>query len=108
MTGSGSGEESLMFSPELERWSHDIEASVLDSHMRERLVSVDSMWDAIAKLRVFLDEAWAQLGPSFLQVAANYALTGDHLEAQYQEKGLFCEIIMMMIMLNPFDRKYYL
>ncbi|CAJ1972992.1 unnamed protein product [Sphenostylis stenocarpa] len=71
MNGSGSGEGSLLFSAELERWRSDIEASLSDSQARERLASTDTRRDAIIKLQAFLAEAWADLGPPFLQLAAS-------------------------------------
>ncbi|KAK7302166.1 hypothetical protein RJT34_13047 [Clitoria ternatea] len=66
-----SGVGSLMFSDELNRWRNDIEASVLDLRARERLASVDSRRDAIQKLKVYLEEAWANVGPSFLEIATS-------------------------------------
>lgn len=81
-------EGSLLFSPELERWRIDIEASLSDLQVRERLASVDSRRDAIAKLRVFLNEQWRDLGPSFLELAASNSLTAKHLEDQHQEKEI--------------------
>ncbi|TKY75476.1 Telomeric repeat-binding factor 1 [Spatholobus suberectus] len=85
-SGSGSGEGSLLLSEELKRWRSDIEASLSDSQVREGLVSIDSRRDAIIKLRVYLAEAWANLGPSFLQVAAS--MHARHLEAQHQEREI--------------------
>nr|KYP44084.1 hypothetical protein KK1_034456 [Cajanus cajan] len=101
MNRSGDFEGSLMFTEELKRWSSDIEASLSDSQLRERLASIDTRRDAIIKLRVYLAEEWANLGPSFLEVAAsvhtNKAPTTEHLEAQHQhqERGRFLKIIML-------------
>ncbi|XP_020237988.1 uncharacterized protein LOC109817184 isoform X2 [Cajanus cajan] len=90
MNRSGDFEGSLMFTEELKRWSSDIEASLSDSQLRERLASIDTRRDAIIKLRVYLAEEWANLGPSFLEVAAsvhtNKAPTTEHLEAQHQHQ----------------------
>ncbi|KAG5032415.1 hypothetical protein JHK85_016397 [Glycine max] len=86
---SGSGEGSLLLSPELERWRTDIEASLLDSSVRERLASIDTRRDAVFKLRDYLKEAWTDLGPSFLERAAlahinNNALAANHSEDSQQ------------------------
>ncbi|KAL2346067.1 hypothetical protein Fmac_000067 [Flemingia macrophylla] len=92
MNSSGDCEGSLMYSEELKQWRSDIEASLLDSQVRERLASVDTRRDAINKLRAYLAEAWANLGPSFLEVAAsvhtNKALATEPLEAQHQEREI--------------------
>ncbi|RDY00344.1 hypothetical protein CR513_16481, partial [Mucuna pruriens] len=94
MNGSASGEGSLLFSPELKRWKIDIEASLSDSQVRERLASiVDTRRDAIIKLKLYLAEEWANLGPSFLQVVAsmhlNKAPIANHSEAQqHQEREI--------------------
>ena len=87
MKGSASREGSLMLSPELERWRTDIEASLSDSQVRERLASTYSGRDAIVKLKAFLAEAWADLGPPFLQLAASMHANRAR---QHQEGGLFC------------------
>ncbi|KAK7352036.1 hypothetical protein VNO80_17452 [Phaseolus coccineus] len=71
MNGSGSREGSLLFSAELERWRSDIEASLSDSQVRERLASKYDRKDAIMKLKALLAEAWTDLGPSFLRLAAS-------------------------------------
>lgn len=86
MNGSDSREGSLLFSAELERWSSDFEASLSDSQVRERLASIDARKDSIMKLEAFLAEAWADLGPSFLQLAASLHASRA---PQHQEGGLF-------------------
>ncbi|KAL2324017.1 hypothetical protein Fmac_023075 [Flemingia macrophylla] len=70
MYSFGDCEGSLMHSEELQQWRSDIQASLLDSQVRERLSSIDIRRDAINKLKVYLAEAWADLGPSFPEVAA--------------------------------------
>ncbi|ESW08179.1 hypothetical protein PHAVU_009G025400 [Phaseolus vulgaris] len=86
MNGSDSREGSLLFSAELERWSSDFEASLSDSQVRERLASIDARKDSIMKLEAFLAEAWADLGPSFLQLAASLhaSRAPQHQEGEIQ------------------------
>ncbi|XP_047168589.1 telomere repeat-binding protein 3-like [Vigna umbellata] len=70
MIGSGSREGSLLFSVELEQWRKDIETSLLDLQVRERLASIDTRRDAIIKFRAFLEEAWTVMDSSFVPLAA--------------------------------------
>lgn len=73
-SGSG-GEGSLLFSAELKRWKNDIEASLVDSQLRERFAEMNTRRDAINKLKAYFAEAWADLGPSFLELAASLPVT---------------------------------
>ncbi|KAK7409773.1 hypothetical protein VNO78_00075 [Psophocarpus tetragonolobus] len=84
---NGSGEGSLLLSEELKRWKSDIESSLTDSQVRQRLASIDARRDAIVKLKLYLAEALANLGPSFLQVAAS-----NHLLPRHQDKVCSTEI----------------
>lgn len=74
-SASGSGEGSLLFSTELKRWNSDIEASLVDSQLRERFAGMNTRRDAIHRLKAYLAEAWADLGPSFLELAASLPVT---------------------------------
>ncbi|XP_040870620.1 telomeric repeat-binding factor 2 isoform X1 [Glycine max] len=82
---SGSREGSLLLSLELERWRTDIETSLLDSLVRERLASIDTRRDAVVKLRDYLMEAWTDLGPSFLELAALAQINKNALAVNYLE-----------------------
>ncbi|WVZ18017.1 hypothetical protein V8G54_005339 [Vigna mungo] len=83
MNSSGSREGSLLFSAELERWRRDIETSLLDSQVRERLASVETRRDAIIKLRACLEEALTVLGTPLVPVTA----TEHTNEAQRNQEG---------------------
>jgi len=63
MNSSGSGKESVLLSGELEQWRKDIETSLLDSEVMERLASIDTKRDAMVKVKAFLDEARTDLEP---------------------------------------------
>ncbi|XP_061368411.1 uncharacterized protein LOC133311384 [Gastrolobium bilobum] len=78
MEASASGDGSLLFSEELKRWRSEIEASLLDSEVMERLGSMNTRRDAIHKLKVFLGEAWANMGPPFLELATCLCLPPEH------------------------------
>jgi len=71
---------------QLKRWrlNFSVEDSLLDSHMREILASLDTSTDAIMKIKTFLDEAWIDLGHSFLLIVPFM-----HAKVN-QEGGLFC------------------
>ncbi|XP_058784724.1 uncharacterized protein LOC131659566 [Vicia villosa] len=56
---------SFLLSDELKQWKSEIENSLLDGGVLEKLASMGSTRrDAIRKLRAFLAEAWENLGPS--------------------------------------------
>ncbi|XP_027353908.1 uncharacterized protein LOC113864424 isoform X2 [Abrus precatorius] len=78
---NASREGSLLFSAELKRWRNDIEASLLDSRLRERLASSRTRRNAVRKLKVYLAEAMQNLGPSFLEVAASMPANNGRIDA---------------------------
>ncbi|XP_027917888.1 uncharacterized protein LOC114176895 isoform X2 [Vigna unguiculata] len=61
---NSSGERRALLSGELEQWRKDIETSLLDSEVMERLASIDTKRDAMVKLKAFLGEACPDLDPS--------------------------------------------
>ncbi|XP_061356953.1 uncharacterized protein LOC133301342 isoform X2 [Gastrolobium bilobum] len=64
------GRRSGLFSGELTRWRDDIEAALWDHGVSERLASLNSRRDALKKVKVYLNEAWEIMGPSFLDSVA--------------------------------------
>ncbi|KAK7351916.1 hypothetical protein VNO77_11687 [Canavalia gladiata] len=70
-SANASGEGSLLFSAELNRWRGDIEASLSSLNVRKRLASIHTRRDAIHKLKTYLTEAWPKVGPSFVELAAS-------------------------------------
>ncbi|KAJ1399000.1 SANT/Myb domain [Sesbania bispinosa] len=71
MEPSRSSEGSLLFSAELNRWRIEIEASLSDSRVMDRLAAIpNTRRDAIKKIKAYLAEAWANIGPSFLDLAS--------------------------------------
>ena len=98
MEPSVTREGSLLFSEELKQRSKDIEASLRDSKVRERLVNLNSRRDAIQKLKVCLAEAWQDLGPSFLEVAASTASdTANGDEGHEMELGTFFPSLVFLL-----------
>ncbi|CAL0334750.1 unnamed protein product [Lupinus luteus] len=71
------GRRSGLFSEELARWRDDLEAAVLDTRVCERLVQLNSRTEAFNEVKVYLNEAWEGMGPSFL----------DSAEAMAKAKG---------------------
>ncbi|WVZ20906.1 hypothetical protein V8G54_008228 [Vigna mungo] len=85
---SGSREESLLFSVEFERWKKDIETSVLDSQVRERLASIDTRGNAIIKLKAFFNEACTVLGSPFAPLTVSEHTATEHTnKVQGNEEG---------------------
>ncbi|KAF7834207.1 telomeric repeat-binding factor 2 [Senna tora] len=67
---TASGEGSELWTAELSQWRDNIEATVWDSKVCEKLVNINSRRIALEKLRAYLAEAWELMGPSFLELAA--------------------------------------
>ncbi|CAI8611554.1 unnamed protein product [Vicia faba] len=66
---------SFLVSDELKQWKNEIENSLLDVKVMEKLASMpNTRRDAIRKLHAFLAEAWENLGPSFLESVAQNQL----------------------------------
>ncbi|KAB8909401.1 hypothetical protein FH972_026800 [Carpinus fangiana] len=60
---------------ELRRWADDVEAAVWDSKVARRLLKVNTRNGALEAVRVYMAEAWALMGMTFLQSAAAVAET---------------------------------
>jgi hypothetical protein len=62
--------KSELVTPELTRWRDDLEAALWDTKMAKRLMNLNTRTEALRALRVFLGEAWALMGTSFLESMA--------------------------------------
>uniref|UniRef100_A0A7N2L3A6 Myb-like domain-containing protein n=2 Tax=Quercus lobata TaxID=97700 RepID=A0A7N2L3A6_QUELO len=67
---SGNKSELVGDNAELTRWKNDLEAALWDAKTAKRLMNLNARAEALQKLRAFLGEAWALMGPSFIEVAA--------------------------------------
>lgn len=68
---SGGESQCPLFSEELERWMTEIEASLIDTCIRDRLAALkNTRVVAIQKLKIFLAESWDNFDPSFLEQLA--------------------------------------
>ncbi|KAK7283545.1 hypothetical protein RIF29_13123 [Crotalaria pallida] len=67
----GSGDGCLLFSAELKHWRKEIEASLADPQLAKRLARFNTRRNAISKLKAYLAQAWAELGPSFIELAVS-------------------------------------
>ncbi|KAI9159785.1 hypothetical protein LWI28_001894 [Acer negundo] len=57
----------LVATEEVEQWRDEMEAAVWDVNVRKRLVKMNTRNDALRLVRVYLGEAWAVMGPTFLE-----------------------------------------
>ncbi|KAL9269386.1 hypothetical protein AKJ16_DCAP25101 [Drosera capensis] len=64
------GKEGVLVGEELMRWKDEIEEAAWDDEMVERVVGRDTSGEAERAVRVYLEEAWRELGRPFLEVAA--------------------------------------
>lgn len=58
---------------ELRQWGDDVEAAVWDAKVATRLLKVNTRNEALEAVRIYMGEAWALMGPTFLQSAATVA-----------------------------------
>ena len=77
-----------LVSDELTRWRDDLELALWEANTAKRLMKMNTRTEALRALRVFLGEAWALMGPSFLESAAMLIepsdlqnLSGDQMPA---------------------------
>nr|QSD99783.1 MYB family transcription factor [Melilotus albus] len=71
-SSSSAGETSFLLSHHLKIWNTQIQASLLDSGVMEKLSSIpNNRREAIQKLKLFLEETWQNLAPSFLESLAH-------------------------------------
>ncbi|KAJ7964316.1 Telomeric repeat-binding factor like [Quillaja saponaria] len=72
-----SAEGSHLVSDELKDWRDEIEAAVWDARVGKRLAKMHARKDALDTVKDFLAEAWAIMGPSFLELAASLTKVTD-------------------------------
>ncbi|KAH7564760.1 hypothetical protein JRO89_XS09G0022000 [Xanthoceras sorbifolium] len=58
----------LVATEEVAHWSDEMEAAVWDVNVRKRLAKMNTRNDALRLVRVYLGEAWAVMGPTFLEL----------------------------------------
>ncbi|KAM3740064.1 hypothetical protein ACB098_08G071100 [Castanea mollissima] len=80
--------KSELVTDELTRWRDDLEEALWEANTAKRLMKLNTRTEALRALRVFLGEAWALMGPSFLESAAALIgpsdlqnLSGDQMPA---------------------------
>ncbi|GAV63661.1 hypothetical protein CFOL_v3_07179, partial [Cephalotus follicularis] len=62
-------DESELLSDELKKWREVTEEAVLDVKISEKLLEKNTRNDALMGVMAYLGEAWAILGPTFLEMA---------------------------------------
>ncbi|GAB2287131.1 hypothetical protein Dimus_021517 [Dionaea muscipula] len=63
-----------LVSQQLMRWKEDIEDAGWDPRVREKISMMNTGDEALKVIRVYLAEAWDEMGPAFLQLAAQRIL----------------------------------
>ncbi|XP_028762073.1 uncharacterized protein LOC114720578 [Neltuma alba] len=64
-----SGKRCHLFTAELIGWKDILESARWDAEVCGRLMNMNTRKNALDKVRVYLKETWASMGPSFLEVA---------------------------------------
>ncbi|XP_054776809.1 uncharacterized protein LOC129285980 [Prosopis cineraria] len=70
MEAVASGKKIDLFTAELIGWKDVIESARWDREVCERLTNMNTRQNAFNKVRVYLKETWASMGPAFLEQAA--------------------------------------
>ncbi|KAJ4954148.1 hypothetical protein NE237_030980 [Protea cynaroides] len=58
-----------LVSEQLKDWKEEIEAATWDDAVCEKISMKDTRYDAVKWGRIYLEEAWEDMGPSFLELA---------------------------------------
>ncbi|KAJ4972374.1 hypothetical protein NE237_005473 [Protea cynaroides] len=58
-----------LVSEQLKDWKEEIEAATWDETVCEKISMKDTRYDALKLSRIYLDEAWEDMGPPFLELA---------------------------------------
>lgn len=58
-----------LLTEDLSKTKDELEAAIGDDHLRRKLLKMNTRNDALQSLRVYLAEAWAVMGPTFLELA---------------------------------------
>ncbi|XVF75192.1 hypothetical protein PTKIN_Ptkin13bG0167600 [Pterospermum kingtungense] len=61
-----------LFCPDLAKWRDDVEAALWDSDTSERLSRTDTLYEALQRIRVYLDEIRSSMKPAFLRPMADH------------------------------------
>ncbi|XP_057436695.1 uncharacterized protein LOC130729086 isoform X2 [Lotus japonicus] len=102
----GGEKRSLLFSDELDRWRIDIEASLNDPCVRDRLAATENTRSvAINRLKVFFAELWEGVDPSFLELAVENAATdaAEEQQRETQEGNLLLDDICITNVVEEMD-----
>lgn len=63
--------KSELVSRELKAWKDEVEDALCDKNVRKRLANMNTRNEALKLVTAYLGEAWAVLGPPFLQLSAS-------------------------------------
>lgn len=70
-----------LISDQLRKWRDDIEAAVWDARVCEGILTMNTRNNALKMVRAFVAEAWAVMGPPFLELAARTIKLAEGLPA---------------------------
>ncbi|XP_042508302.1 uncharacterized protein LOC122084263 [Macadamia integrifolia] len=79
-------------SDQLKAWRIEIEAATWDEIVCERILMKDTFGDALNLVRVYLEEAWEAMGPSFLEFAAQTVIQGEEGVRIMDNHLIDCEV----------------
>ncbi|MED6157281.1 hypothetical protein PIB30_021931 [Stylosanthes scabra] len=83
--------KSKLFSDEIVQWRNDIEAAILDSRVFERLAKLNTRYDALSAVRLYLEKVWETMGPCFLESLAE--MIWKDKKKNHNEKGLAIRVL---------------
>ncbi|XP_050270501.1 uncharacterized protein LOC126714405 [Quercus robur] len=84
---SGTKSELVRDNAELTRWKNNLEAELRDAKTVKRMMNLNTRAKALQKLRAFLGEAWALMGPSFIEAATVQEAAANEEDKLVSGKG---------------------
>ena len=76
-----------LISDQLRKWRDDIEAAAWDTRVCEKILAKNTRNDALRLVRAYAAEAWAIMGPPFLELAARTIKSVEGLPAASSDQA---------------------
>lgn len=80
--------KSHLLTEELKKNGEEVEAAIFDSNFSKKLCRMNTRNDALRLLSVYLGEAWALMGPSFIECAARLSVKDKGVVGSGVEDGI--------------------
>nr|XP_048323922.1 uncharacterized protein LOC107411598 isoform X2 [Ziziphus jujuba var. spinosa] len=80
--------KSRLLTEELKKNGEEVEAAIWDANVSKKLCRMNTRNEALGLLSVYLGEAWALMGPSFIEWAARLSIKDKGVDGSGVEEGI--------------------